>query len=173
MAKRHRKILAGLDPIGLKRYQITEKEVQIVEKYLSIIQADLKGSSAWDDLMHYGGPYGTSVLIHEVVELRELKARGLDLRFKGQTQVSLRKFLAQHIEAHIIALYEEHLYLQEAVSRIFGTRFEVGTLISANSNDNRDMELFLESEIGVFLLEEGRVEAARQIIGRLQRGIEQ
>lgn len=38
--------------------------VQTVEKYLGIIQQDL-GASTWQDIIHYGGPYGTSILIHE------------------------------------------------------------------------------------------------------------
>lgn len=168
MAKQQPELLARLDSIGLKRYHITETDVWTVEKYLSIIQADLRGDSAWDDLVHYGGLYGTSILIHEVVEIRELYARGLDLKLRGQSQQSLRKFLAEHIEAHIMALYEEHLYLQEVISRVFGEKFEVATLVNTNSNDERDLQLFLESDVGLFLLEEDRIEAARRMLARLK-----
>ena len=171
MAKRHHKLLAQLDPVGLKRYQITEKDIQTVEKYLGIIQANLKGISAWDDLLHYsaiaGGVYATSILIHEVVELRELAARGLDLSLRRQSQQQLRVLLAQHIEAHLIALYEEHLYLQEAISRKWGQHFEVATLVQANC-DARDLQLFLESEVGIFLIETGQLKSARQVLARLK-----
>jgi hypothetical protein len=168
VAKKHREILARLDSVGLRRYQITEKEVRIVEKYLSIIQEDLKGISAWDDLIGYGGSYGTSILIHEVVELRELEARGLDLRLRGQSQQALRDFLAENIEAHVMALYEEHSYLQEVISRLYGQLFEVATLVKANSNDEQDLQLFLESKVGVYIMEEERVETARQALARLK-----
>lgn len=166
MARQHHALLARLDPIGLNRYQITENDIQIVERYLSIIQADLQGSSAWDDLIRYLGVYGTSILIHEVVELRELRLGEQELQ--GQTQRSLRRFLAEHVEAHIIALYEEHLYLQEAIRRRFGETFEVATLVKANRNDERDLQLFLESDIGIFLLEEDRVGAARRVFATLK-----
>ncbi len=165
MAKRHRDLLARLEPVGLNRYRITEKDVQTVEKYLRLIQAGL-GASVWQELVRYGGPYGTSILIHEVVEIRSLKARGFKpLRLRTQP---LRKLLRQNIDAHVIALYEEHLYLQEVIGRLFGQKFEVGTLVKANSNDDRDLQLFLESDMGIYLLEENRVEAARQALARLK-----
>jgi len=43
VAKRHRELMARLEAVGLNRYQITEKDVRAVEKYLSIIQEELKG----------------------------------------------------------------------------------------------------------------------------------
>jgi hypothetical protein len=52
-----------------------------------------------------------SILIHEIVEIRLLKAKGLE-PLRQQTE-ALQRLLAQNIEAHIIATYEEHLYLQE------------------------------------------------------------
>jgi hypothetical protein len=48
LAKRHRELLTRLDPVGLKRYQITEGDVGTVEKYIGIIQADLKGDKDYD-----------------------------------------------------------------------------------------------------------------------------
>lgn len=140
MAKRHRDLLARLEPLGLNRYQITEADMQRVEKYLDIIQRNLQDVSTWQDLVHYVGPYGTSILIHEVVEIRQLIARGVEpLR---QSKRALQKLLARHIEAHIIALYEEHLYLQEVIGRLFGQKFEVATLVKANSNDERNLSCF-------------------------------
>lgn len=172
MTKRHRQLLARLDPVGLKRYQITEGDVRTVEKYVSIIQADLKGDSVWDDCLHYSripqGIYATSILIHEISELRELARQGLDLRLRRQTQHQLRTFLGQHIQAHVMGLYEEHVYLQEAISRVLGEHFEVATLVQANCSE-RDLEFFLESEVGIFLLEgEQRLEAAKQILAELK-----
>ncbi len=59
-----------------------------------------------------------SILIHEIVEIRLLKAKGFE-PLRQQTE-ALQRLLAQNIQAHIIATYEEHLYLQEAVSRFLG-----------------------------------------------------
>jgi len=50
---------------------------------------------------------------------------------------------------------------------LYGQKFEVATLVKANSTE-RDLQEFLESDIGVFLLEEERVEAARQVLDRLK-----
>lgn len=166
MAKRHRDLLARLEPVGLNRYQITETDVQTVEKYLGIIQKKLTVDTTWQELLQYGGPYGTSILIHEIVEIRLLKAKGLE-PLRLQTE-ALQRLLAQNIEAHIIATYEEHLYLQEAVSRFLGQKFEVATLIKANRPDEVDLQLFLESDVGIYLLEEQRVDEARQVLAKLK-----
>ena len=45
MAKRHRDVLAKLDPVAVARYQITEKDIRTIERYLRIIQGDLHGVS--------------------------------------------------------------------------------------------------------------------------------
>ncbi len=165
MAKRHRELLARLDPVGLNRYQITEKDLQTIEKYLKIIQARLTTASTWRELVQYGGPYGTSIAIHEIVEIRLLKNRGLR-PLKQRTHI-LQRLLAQHIDAHVIATYEEHIYLQEVILNLFKQTFQVATLIKANRS-HTDLQLFLESDLGVYILEENRVEHARQVIQNLK-----
>lgn len=166
MAKRHYDLLVRLEPVGLNRYQITEKDLQTIEKYLSIIQRGLKGGSTWQELVQYGGPYATSIIIHEIVEIRLLHAKGLDpLRQRTQP---LRDLVVRNIETHIIATYEEHLYLQEVISRFFGQKFEVATLVKANRGDDSDLQLFLESDVGIYILEENRVEEAAQVLARLK-----
>lgn len=167
MAKRHRELLARLDPVGLNRYQITEKDIRTIEKYLVIIQYGLKTTSTWQELVRYAGLYGTSIAIHEIVEIRTLRARGIEpLHMKTQP---LRRLLTQqHIDAHVIGTYEEHVYLQEAIGRLLGQKFEVATLVKANRNDERDLQLFLESDVGVYLLEEDRVAEARQALAQLK-----
>jgi hypothetical protein len=169
LAKRHREILGRLDPIGLNRYQITEEDVQTVEQYLRIIQAGLVGETTWQEMIRYGGAYGTSILIHEIVEIRALKAKGLQPLH--QKTRALRQLLAQHIDAHSLALYEEHRYLQEVISRLYGETFEVATLLKANRNDEVDLQLFLESAIGVFLLEEHRLGEAQMQLAKLKGGL--
>ncbi len=166
MAKRHRDIMTRLEPVGLNQYQITEADVRTVEKYLSIIQKDVKGGDTWQEVVQYGGPYGTSIMIHEIVEIRLLKAKGLEpLR---QRTKALRNMVTENIETHIIATYEEHLYLQEVINRFFNQKFEVATLVRANRGDEVDLELFLDSDVGIYILEEERIKEADQVLARLK-----
>ncbi len=166
MAKRHRDLLARLEPVGLNRYQITEADVQMVEKYLSIIQRGFPGGSTWAEMIQIGGAYGTSILVHEVIEIRLLQTRGLQpLR---QRTAALRDMVIRNIDTHVIATYEEHLYLQEVIDRRLSQHFEVATLIRANRGDDEDLELFLESEVGVYRLQEDRIDAAEQAIAQLK-----
>jgi hypothetical protein len=167
VAKRHREILARLEPIGVRRYRITEKDVREVEQYLGIIQKGVKGGSTWQEVVQYGGPYGTSIIIHEVVQIAQLRGKGIN-PLKLRTR-ALRRAVSLNMEAHAIATHEEHFYLQEVIERLFGQRFEVATLIRANRGDETDLELFLESGVGVYRLEEERIEEAAQVIERLKR----
>jgi len=88
------------------------------------------------------------------------------------TQEELARVLADHLSAHVVAIYEEHLYLQDVLLRRYGRRFEVATLVKANRADDTDLNYFLESDIGVFLLEQDRVEEAKAYLERLRQGEE-
>jgi hypothetical protein len=67
-----------------------------------------------------------------------------------------------------MATYEEHLYLQEVIRRLMDETFEVATLVKANRGDETDLELFLESEVGVYRLEENRLEEASHALAQLK-----
>lgn len=165
MAKKHRALLARLDPVGLNRYNIAERDVRTVEKYLSIIQANLKGGATWQDILHYGSYYGTSLLIHEITEVRILEKRGVDPLNRSTEE--LQALLRTHIDAHVIALNEEHLYLQEVINRLYHFHFEVATLMKVNATE-WDLEELLESDIGIFVLEDERVDEAQRVLDRLK-----
>lgn len=163
---RYQQLLARFDPVGLERYGITADGLQRVEKYIRILQAGL-GETVWDEAVQIGGPYGTSILIHEIVEIRALQQAGIDpYRY---SQKELARVLADHLPAHVLAIYEEHLYLQEVLLRQYGCRFEVATLVKANRADDTDLNYFLESGIGVFLLEQDRVEETKMYLERLKQ----
>jgi hypothetical protein len=165
LAKQHRDILAKLDPLAVARYQLTERDIRTIERYLNIIQADLYGASTWQDILDFDGPYATSIVIHEVVEIRHLQAAGVQpLTLKTK---ALRAALAAHKAAHVVALYEEHVFLQEYIGRQFHQSFQIATLIKAN-RDEDELELFLESDLGVFFLETERLEAAEAILGQMK-----
>ena len=142
-------------------YQITEKDIRTIERYLKIIQADLYETSTWQDILDFDGPYATSIAIHEIVEIRHLETAGVrPLKLKTK---ALRAALAAHQSAHIVGLYEEHVFLQEYIQRQFHQQFQIATLMMAN-RDADDLELFLESDLGVYIVEEERLEAAQAIL---------
>jgi hypothetical protein len=79
--------------------------------------------------------------------------------------------LADHLSAHVVAIYEEHLYLQDVLLRQYGRHFEVATLLKANRADDTDLNYLLESGIGVCLLEQDRVEEARAYLKQLRQEV--
>ena len=167
MAKRHQAILAKLDPVAVARYQITEKDIRTIERYLKIIQAKLAGASLWQQIQEFPSAYATSLAVHEVVEIRLLQAKGIE-PLKLDT-ISLQHTLATHIDAHIQAVYDEHQYLQDYITRHYKQFFQVGTLLKVNRDDEEeDFQLLLESDIGVVIVEDDRLEAARRIIAELK-----
>lgn len=86
----HREVLAKLDPLAVARYQITEKDIRTIEQYLKIIQADLEleGASLWQEIVELPTGYATSLVIHELVEIRLLQAKGLIRSSSIQTPYS-------------------------------------------------------------------------------------
>jgi hypothetical protein len=170
VAQRHREVLAKLDPVAVARYQLTEKDIRTIERYLKIIQATLEreGVSLWQQIMAFPSAYATSLAVHEIVEIRLLQAKGID-PFKLDT-FALRRVLATHIEAHIQATYDEHLFLQDYINRHYQQLFQIGTLLKVNRDDDfeTDLQLLLESDIGVVIVEDNRLEAAEQLITELK-----
>jgi hypothetical protein len=156
--------------MAVARYQITEKDLRTIERYLSIIQADLElaGVSLWQEIIDFPRAYATSLVIHELVEIRLLQARGIDpLKLDTDT---LQQTLASNIEAHIQAIYEEHSYLQEYISRQYRQLFQIGTLLKVNRTDvdEFDLQLLLSSDIGVVIIEDDKLDEARQIMSELK-----
>lgn len=165
MADKYTLLLERLDPIGIARYQISVNDLKKVERYVNVLQSSL-AANVWDEATSIVGEYGTSIIIHEITEFRGLVRNGIQpLR---ENRRSLQRILNLHVDVHVFAVYEEHLYLQEALIRKYGQRFEVATLIRANQLDDRDLNLLLESQIGIFLFEAARVSEARQTIERLK-----
>jgi len=170
LAQRHREVLAKLDQSAVARYQITEKDLQTIERYLKIIQATLEteGVSLWQEIRDLPSAYATSLVIHELVEIRLLQAQRIDL-LKLDTY-ALRQALASHIEAHIQATFDEHAYLQTYIAQQYQQFFQIGTLLKVNRQDvdEVDFQLLLDSDIGVVIVEDDKLEAARQILAELK-----
>jgi hypothetical protein len=165
--RQYQQLWTRFDPVGLNRYDITSDDLRCIEKYIHILQSGLS-ETVWDEAVEIGGPYGTSILIHEIVEIRALQRVGIEPYH--YTQRELARVLADHLSAHVIAIYEEHLYLQDVLLRQYGCHFEVATLVKANRADDTDLNYLLESSIGVFLLERDCVEEARAYLELLRQG---
>jgi hypothetical protein len=170
LARQHLEVLAKLDPAAVARYQITEKDIRTIERYLKIIQATLEqeGVSLWQQIIEFPSAYATSLVVHEIVEIRLLQARGVDPLKLGT--FALRRALATHIDAHVQAIYDEHLYLQDYLNRHYQQLFQIGTLLKVNRDDDfeTDLQLLLESDIGVVIVEDNRLEVAEQLITELK-----
>lgn len=170
MAKQHREVLDKLDPVAVARYQITEKDIRTIERYLKIIQADLElqGVSLWQEIVELPTGYATSLVVHELVEIRLLQSQGIDpLKLDTDT---LQQTLTRNIEAHIQATFDEHVYLQEYIAQHYQQAFQVGTLLKVNRDDEleEDLQLLLSSSVGVVIIEDNKLAAARQIIAELR-----
>lgn len=170
MAKQHREVLAKLDPVAVARYQITEKDLQTIERYLKIIQVDLEleGAALWQEIIDFPSGYATSLVIHELVEIRLLQAKGIN-PLKLDTD-KLQQTLASNIDAHIQATYDEHAYLQAYIAQHYKQSLQVGTLLKVNREDDfeTDFQLLLESDIGVVIVEDDKLAQAQQIIAQLK-----
>lgn len=150
----------------MSRYQITEKDIRTIEQYLGILQRHTIGGSTWQDIQTYPSIYVTSIVIHEIVEIRRLEEIGFQpLKFKTK---ALQAVLEANEVAHVAGTYEEHFYLQEIIARQYQQHFEVATLILANRGNRIDLEMFLESDIGIYILEEERVEEAAKVIAKVK-----
>ncbi len=165
MARDYSRWLARFDPVGLNRHGITPKDLESIEKYIRILQSDLP-RNVWDEALDVGGEYGTSIIIHEAIQIRGLTRLGIrPLRYGRR---ALSQILAQHLDVHVSAVYEEHLYLQDVLLRKYGERFEIATLVKANRGDETDLNYLRESDVGIFLIQENQVENARQFLMRLK-----
>ena len=112
--------------------------------------------------------YATSLIVHEVVETRLLQSRGINPL--NQKTLELQLTLTNNIDAHIQAILDEHLYLQDYITRVYKQFFQVGTLLKVNRDDDEetDFQLLIESDIGIILVEDEKLEAAKRIITTLR-----
>lgn len=103
-----------------------------------------------------------------MVEIRLLQAQGID-PLKLST-IALQQTLVSNIDAHIQATYDEHVYLQEYIAQHYQQAFQVGTLLKVNRADEQeeDLQLLLSSNVGVVIIEDDKLTAARQIIAELK-----
>ena len=135
-----------------------------VERYLQLLQGP--DAPALADIA-IGGYYGTSVLLHEVVELDILLEREPELLETDRDDILA--FWYANEDAHVRALVSEYEYLRDVIKRLFNVTVDIGALVVANASD-WDLELLVESdiEIPLFKPDDELVRHASELLARLR-----
>lgn len=156
---------ADFDPQVIAKYDITREGLDRVMRYLRLLQGP--DAPALKDIA-VGGYYGTSALLHEVVELGILLEREPGLLSLKRRQA--RAFWRRNKDAHVTALVTEYTYLQRQIGEVLGEKVEINALLWANTT-RRDFDLLAESTWPSHLRipDAAEVERARQLLARLRK----
>ena len=152
------------DPQAVAEYNITADDLRRVERYLRLLQGP--DAPALKDIA-VGGYYGTSALLHEVVELGILLEREPGLLSLKRRQA--RAFWWRNKDAHVTALVTEYTYLRRQIGEVLGEKVEINALLWANTT-RRDFDLLAESTWPGHLRipDAAEMERARQLLARLR-----
>ncbi len=89
--------LANFDREALAEHGVTQREIENARRYVARLQGT--DSETYADIAA-GCYYGTSALLHEVVELRVLLKRDRWLLFRSRQRA--KRFLHDNEDAHIV-----------------------------------------------------------------------
>jgi len=164
--------LSDFDQGLIVEYAITEQDLTNVYQYLQAMQAHID-LATWDEIC-LGGYYGTSALLHEVVELRILLHRDPYLLTRAPQLIKAYARSTANLDAHVNGLEAEYAYLQRAIHMIFEQFVNIGALLKANSPRPEDWDDLFETNLPFFdpTLEE--VVQAKVLLAdlrRLDRGV--
>ena len=157
--------LADFDQEALVEYDVTQREIENARRYVALLQGP--DSETYADIAA-GCYYGTSALLHEVVEVRILLKR--DRWLLRRSRQWIRKFLRDNEDAHVEGLKAEYVYLQ----RVIGERLEeqIGLSALVRTNTIRfDYDRLLESRLLLPFLEPTAEEVSRagKLLSRLKK----
>jgi hypothetical protein len=155
--------LTDFDPQVVAKHHITEQTLERVIRYVHLLQGE--DAPTLRDIA-VGGYYGTSALLHEVVELDILLTRDPGLLRKESSAV--QRFFRANLDAHVEAMVVEYDYLQKIIRRLFDEEMAWGALVVANASQE-DFELLVESGISkpLFKPKPAEIEQASQLLERL------
>ena len=156
--------LTDFDPDIIAAYHVTERDLQNAVRYITILQG--QESQVLNDLTA-GGYYGTSVLLHEVVELRILLSR--DPNPLQRQYDDIDAFLQANQDAHVQALAVEYDYLRRKIALVFNEIVGCGELVCANASTN-DFRMLFESDVEVPIFEPSAAQVMRavELLARLK-----
>ena len=157
--------MADFDPEAIRQRNVTARDIENARRYVAILQGT--GSQTYTDIAA-GCYYGTSALLHEVIELRVLLDRDRWLLVRSRKRAN--KFLQDNEDAHIEALQVEYPYLQRKIAEILGEKVGIGELVKANAS-RLDFDKLFNSDLDlpIFFPTDADIERARMLLDRLKR----
>ncbi len=158
--------LSDFDPDPLIEYAITERDLTNIYQYLRAMQAHLN-LATWDEI-GLGGYYGTSALLHEVVELRILLNRDPYLLTRPSQEVKAFARLSSNRDAHVRGLEIEYGYLQEVIAKVLGRRINIGALLPANTKRPGDWHDLFDTNLPFFEPTAAEILEAEELLVRLR-----
>jgi len=102
---------AVFDRDMLEQLKIPDDEFGYIRAYVLHLQGHLGKANIWHSQIAKGGEQGTRALIHEVVESRDLKGKGVDLLKYPPAEAE--KLLAANKDSHVKALKAEYAYWEK------------------------------------------------------------
>ena len=147
--------LADFDQAIIEKHGITERKLERVSRYVRLLQGD-EAPTLRD--IAVGGYYGSSALLHEVVELDILLER--DPRLLRRSPAEVQRLFRANEDAYCRALSVEYGYLQLIIRELFGEEVSIGALIVANAL-SEDFDTLVSSDEPLRLFEPGRNEITR------------
>jgi hypothetical protein len=157
--------LADFGGEALAEHGVTQQEIERARRYVALLQGT--DSETYADIAA-GCYYGTSALLHEVIELRILLKRGWWLLVRSRQRAN--KFLQDNEDAHVEALQVEYLYLQRKITEIFSARGGIGELVRANAS-KWDFDRLFNSDLDlpIFFPTDAEIERAWMLLDWLKR----
>lgn len=156
--------MADFDPEAIAQHNVTAQDIENARRYVALLQGI--DSQTYADIAA-GCYYGTSALLHEVIELRILLKR--DRWLLGRSRQQVKKSLQDNEDAHVEALKVEYVYLQQKVKEILGQEIGFGALLKANTI-SLDYQLLVESRLRrpIFEPTEVEIDQAAELLARLR-----
>jgi hypothetical protein len=156
--------LADFDPEAIEQHNVTAQDIENAYRYVALLQG--ADSQTYADIAR-GCHYGTSALLHEVIELRILLKR--DRWLLRRPRQWIRKFLQDNEDAHVEALKVEYVYLQQKAKETLGQEIDLGALLKANTI-SLDYQLLVESGLQrpIFEPTEVEIDQAAELLARLR-----
>ena len=157
--------MADFDPEAIEQHNVTAGDIENAYGYVALLQGT--DSQTYVD-MTSGCYYGTSALLHEVVEVRILLER--DRWLLRRSRQWIQRFLRDNEDAHIEGLKAEYVYLQRVIEEQLKEQIGLGALVRTNTI-RFDYDRLLESELPLPFLEPTIEEVSRagKLLSRLKK----
>jgi hypothetical protein len=158
--------LESFDQEAVSQYNITRQDLENVGRYVMALQGHLSPNTL-DDIA-LGGYYGTSALLHEVVELRLLLKRDPALLRRSATDIKRFATSPANYDAHLRAMEAEYRYLQSAIKRLFDRYIDMGALVKANARRPFDWDSLFDTDLSFHKPQKEDIVEAEELLFQLK-----